>query len=294
MFGTREEFVLQKIYYPFANSVRRIKFFFKWKIKKNIQLNNAYRNINNGRRCFIVGNGPSLKTQDLSLLRDEYVFTVNEIMQSDVLYTSLQSNYHVLVDPCYFNKQGCEYLLPLIQKAHRIKKDTVFFVDYRAKQSFDTMYNFIEKRYFYSLLDILPQSKSKINLASATYHCQTVIQTAIYIALYMGFSEIYLLGCDMTGFLEYYEKTDHLKQEKFKHAYERNKEQEKMLSSLGYSNEFWLKAFGKMFEIYNSIKTNISNNYPGVKIINLTRGGALDVFERKEYEEVVSDIKRKT
>jgi hypothetical protein len=32
-----------------------------------------------GRRCFIIGNGPSLRKTDLSLLRDEYTFGLNRI-----------------------------------------------------------------------------------------------------------------------------------------------------------------------------------------------------------------------
>src|SRR6476659_3558999 len=37
----------------------------------------AFRNIHAGRRCFILGNGPSLNRTDLSLLKDEFTFCSN-------------------------------------------------------------------------------------------------------------------------------------------------------------------------------------------------------------------------
>lgn len=41
--------------------------------------NSAFRNIHNGERCFILGNGPSIKFVDFSQLENEYVFTVNQM-----------------------------------------------------------------------------------------------------------------------------------------------------------------------------------------------------------------------
>ena len=61
---------------------------FKWKmiflLKKitdskfriTINLNKKLENNHKGKRCFTVGNGPSLKKMDLSHLTNEIVFTV--------------------------------------------------------------------------------------------------------------------------------------------------------------------------------------------------------------------------
>ena len=43
-----------------------------------IQTNEKYRNIHDGERCFIIGNGPSLKNVNLSKLCNEYTITVNQ------------------------------------------------------------------------------------------------------------------------------------------------------------------------------------------------------------------------
>lgn len=39
----------------------------------------AYADRHRGQRCFIIGNGPSLKSMDLSVLRDEFTFGMNRI-----------------------------------------------------------------------------------------------------------------------------------------------------------------------------------------------------------------------
>jgi len=39
----------------------------------------ALKNIHQGERCFIIGNGPSLKDTDVSMLKDEFTFGMNRI-----------------------------------------------------------------------------------------------------------------------------------------------------------------------------------------------------------------------
>ena len=39
----------------------------------------ALKNKHKGKRCFVIGNGPSLNKMDLSLLKNEYTFGVNGV-----------------------------------------------------------------------------------------------------------------------------------------------------------------------------------------------------------------------
>ena len=39
----------------------------------------AYKDLHHGKRCFIIGNGPSLRELDLSKLRHEFTFGMNRI-----------------------------------------------------------------------------------------------------------------------------------------------------------------------------------------------------------------------
>ena len=41
----------------------------------------SYKNIHKGERCFIIGTGPSLKTEDLDKLKDEFTFSSHRIFE---------------------------------------------------------------------------------------------------------------------------------------------------------------------------------------------------------------------
>ena len=47
--------------------------------RESIQKLAALKGIHNGERCFVIGNGPSLKNMDLSLLKGEYTIGTNRI-----------------------------------------------------------------------------------------------------------------------------------------------------------------------------------------------------------------------
>ena len=61
------------------NLVVSIKFFFERTIlnkHRQLLINSELRNIYKGQRCFVLGNGPSLNSQKIELLKDEIVFMV--------------------------------------------------------------------------------------------------------------------------------------------------------------------------------------------------------------------------
>jgi len=65
-------YALQRIaVWPMAN-------FHPWRRESMRQLA-ALKDIHKGHRCFIIGNGPSLKDTDISKLKDEYTFGMNRI-----------------------------------------------------------------------------------------------------------------------------------------------------------------------------------------------------------------------
>lgn len=66
-------------------------------LSDNVQLKNKYK----GKRCFIIGNGPSVKKMDLQKLQGEYVFTVNQFTNSD-MYTEIKPSFHLWSDERFF------------------------------------------------------------------------------------------------------------------------------------------------------------------------------------------------
>ncbi|NQU09812.1 hypothetical protein HQ590_03405, partial [bacterium] len=57
----------------------------------------AYRNRHRGRRCFVLGNGPSLRTADLDRLQTEITFASNKIYLA-FDQTAWRPTYYTVVD----------------------------------------------------------------------------------------------------------------------------------------------------------------------------------------------------
>lgn len=140
-----------------------------------------------GKRCFVIGNGPSLTYSDLQKLHDEkeICFGVNRIYLA-YQYTDWRPDYYV----------ACDYFI--LKKDAKIIQEMCVdkFIRYQFKEiDFDKKENLYE----YGVLE--PDEKKlpfSDDIVEGTYTGRTVVYDAIQIAAYMGFSEIYLLGVDMT------------------------------------------------------------------------------------------------
>lgn len=90
-------------------------------LRKNVELKSIYNN----KRCFIIGNGPSINSQDLKLLKDEYTFVVNPFFEFKD-YEAVHPKFYCLIDPAYF--EGNEtFMKGYIEMEKRVHRDTVFF-----------------------------------------------------------------------------------------------------------------------------------------------------------------------
>ena len=171
-------------------------------LKENSKFQNKYK----GKRCFIVGNGPSLKMQDLSLLENEYVFTVNQAIRNEN-FVKMKSNFHFWADANFFiideNKPEDMELLGTMKSVSQGNENIeVFFPieqkDFVKKFGLDKSLNV---NYFSSALCMTEKYRKKIDFTKAIPMYGTVVQWCIIAAIYMGFSEIYLLGCDNTSLM---------------------------------------------------------------------------------------------
>ena len=71
---------------PISNTRYALQRAFQWPMaalhpwrRESIQRLAALKGVHQGERCFIIGNGPSLKNTDISKLKDEYSFGMNRI-----------------------------------------------------------------------------------------------------------------------------------------------------------------------------------------------------------------------
>ena len=181
-----------------------LKKHYKWKLY--LKENKKFKELHKGERCFILGNGPSLKTEDLKTLENEYVFSVNQISRHpDFEY--IKPTYHFWADANFFdideNKPEDLELLEIMKKVKTTDNSPFCFFPVQQR-------DFIEKyelekelkiAYFASGMLFPEGFNGKIDYTKFVPGFGTVVQWCVTMAIYMGFSEIYLLGCDNTSIL---------------------------------------------------------------------------------------------
>jgi hypothetical protein len=119
-----------------------------------------------------------------------------------------------------------------------------------------------EKGHFQS--DISKQIPSLIN----------VVLPGLFIARYMGFREIYLLGCDHDWLAQPIEIAP-------THFYKKDP----LYGGVHETYEGSSLNTAKLFRYYRLIK----KEFKDVKICNATPGGFLDVFERVDYNSIIKN-----
>lgn len=259
--------------------------------KNELLKNRDYKDLYKGKRCFILGNGPSLsKHKNLGMLANEVVFSVNQFYRSD-LFDVVKPNFHVMVDPLFFSLDAnnpVENDTLVRMQELKYKKDTRCIFPYTSK-------SFIEKSkisndqtiYIHSRYRMHNGYDRDIRMDKNLPLVQNVIHAAIYCAIYMGFKEIYLLGCDMTGILTSYIKEQTELNIEDEHVYEyTNEEKMRMLKVRNdNNNEIMLKSYGVTFGVFRNIYNYCKNR--GINIYNATIGGALDNIPRVVYEDIL-------
>lgn len=260
--------------------------------RRTFNYNKKFKDIHKGERCFIVGNGPSLKKLDLSKLKDEITFTVNNIMHDKYIYETVNSDYHVLIDPFYYTLDPeipeDKTIIELLKSINYPNKKPICITGYEGRNALHKygLDSSLDLIYTYQHKYLTKSFSGQIDLSKNIPSSQNVVQAAIFSAIYMGFKEIYLIGCDMTNIFLTYEANDNGDQAISKdfHAYKYTESE--MKTMLNYSskidNEYMLYDFAKTFSIFKSI-----NEYAfkrNIKIKNATIGGGLDVFSRIKYE----------
>lgn len=232
-----------------------------------------------GKRCFIIGNGPSVKTEDLSLLKDEIVFTVNDMYLYEQ-FTELNTDYHLLFDPLYF--QDIEDVVRRINDKCLTPPIIITSTSGKRNMKGSALPNHILCLESGFDIDYLSYVGLHID-GLLPYYC-TVIQYALSLAIEMGFNQIYLLGCDCTGIQNFIER----KQGESPKAYcfEMGQEDEQRVANATMmSSEHAFFEWYHIFKSYRLLNTVAQNR--GVQIVDLTGSGILDIFPKDRLAKVL-------
>lgn len=166
--------------------------------ESELSRNKIFEKNNNGnKRCFILGNGPSTREFDLGKLHDEVVFVVNDFFRYEDI-NKINPNYYVIMDPFYIYADS-KYLINIFNVS-KICPDIKFWFPINTKKEIDKIENMKHENVFYvsGSRDINTLGDYRIDLTKEIPSIQSVIHASIYMAVYMGFKEVYLLGCEET------------------------------------------------------------------------------------------------
>lgn len=225
----------------------------------------TYKNKYQGKRCFIIGTGPSLTVEDLELIKNEYCFGTNRIFEL-FRKTTWRPTFYVNQDHDLIKRH-----MKTISELNIEHK----FVPIEYKNDFDSNeMNFFVLRHQEFYPNAAPFSR---NIEKYLAQGFTVTYGAIQLAVYMGFSEIYLLGIDHNYAVTRDSKGNIIKTNNGKQGY-----------AVGMSDYMNMNNLPRIEETTISFETaeRLSHKY-NFRIYNCTRGGKLEAFERKLLENVI-------
>ncbi len=250
----------------------------------------------------LIGNGPSL-TKTVELYKDEITkndrIAANFFASSD-FYEQLQPNIYLFADPAFFDvpdnqKQSIATLFESLIKKTTWPLDLI--VPYAAKNA--QLLSSLKENSNIHIIYYLTNEQDTGNMSKyeawdKNYVCppyQNVMNVAIYLSLYWGYPETYLVGVDMSSLEDI--RIDQETNELFsidRHFYN-NKDiySDKNLfdDKRGRIRSDWklheyIYAFGRMFEYFYDLKQYA--DYKGLKVFNASEYSWINVFERKKLK----------
>jgi hypothetical protein len=224
--------------------------------RANLQRLETMKGRHRGERCFIIGNGPSLKKTDLSLLRDEFTFGLNRIY---LLFDQLgfSTSYYVSINR-----------LVLEQFAAEIEAN-VPCPKFTSWENRDLVSTIPEMHFFYRH----NRASFHRDMTGGVWGGATVTYVAMQIAFHMGFQKVILIGVD--------------------HSFAtKGKPHKTVVSEGGDPNHFDPKYFGKGIRwqlpdletsefAYGLARQSFEE--AGREIVDATVGGQLQVFAKVDY-----------
>lgn len=259
---------------------------------KRIRQNKNLKDSHKGERCFIFGNGPSLAKINFKNFENEFTFTMNQLTRNKNFH-DLKTNFHFWSDERFFHldssKPEDKELLDVILNVNEQNRKPAVFFDITAT-------SLIKQNNLDSLMDLHffdcdgarknKGVKQTIDVSRPIPNMPTTVFYAIWFAVYMGFSKIYLLGCDCSGFISTaFSKLETAEKSLYAYKISENekKRMEKIAKQTSLRNE--LQSYVHIFDYYKYMKEYC--NLRGVDLINCTSCGLLEELPKLSIDEIL-------
>ncbi len=222
----------------------------------------AYHNLHRGERCFLIGNGPSLRRMDLSPLREEFTIGLNRIY---LMFPELgfSTTYLVVVNDLVVEQCAADLRALALPK----------FVAWRSRRWLAG-----DPRTIFLDTDFTGPENFTTDLTGRVFEGFTVTYVALQLAFYMGFQQVILIGVDHNYAVQGAPNTT-------------------VVSQGDDPNHFTPGYFGKGFRwqlpdlegserAYRMAREAYEN--AGRSVVDATVGGKLTVFPKADYARLVT------
>lgn len=232
-----------------------------WKYRKwwaSAEQNSLLRNYRTSDICYVCGNGPSLKKVNLDQLDGDTIVMNDHWRIADKF--SSPPTFYLINDNTYAE----EALKERAEGVLNCHPNIPHVLSVSMGPAIDSKYNkFATNIFYYNNIGRTYKHSYRIDFTKCTYYTWNVVSAAIQLAIYLGYKEIRLLGCDYSLFATRYKK----------HVYDKE----------GAKEEFSSMLRDRLFKY--SITTHIHYEIAkyakehGVKIVNMTSETLLDAYD---------------
>ena len=227
----------------------------------------AYKGTHTGQRCFLIGNGPSLRADDLTKLHEagEVTFAFNRI------YNIFDQT---LWRPTFYISQDEKMLAGCADIVSKLKAQAKFIpIQLKWWNGID-----IPDAAYFNIVNQQTEDPQRFrfsdDIARCIYNSNTGMYTAAQIAAYMGFTEIYLIGVDHHFRISQNNQgeiiVDNTVKDYFTDKYNEDKD------------KLYIPNTERSTLTYIAMKQHCDAR--GIRVYNATRGGKLEVFERVDFD----------
>ncbi len=296
-------------------TVMGVKIKFKKKYR-NVNLTNIKTNnfgiSKNTTDVVILGNGPSLKDtfadkNDYDFIKNKDIFVVNSFVQSEHFF-ELKPRYLCLMDPIYWGGDNSSQNIKAhieadYEKLKNVSWNLFVFMPNAA----------LENNVFKGLLKTNPyikfiyintntkQTKDR-NLLYSLYKTnkampavQNVLVSCLYLAINIGYQNIFVYGADHSWHLSLIVNEDNIPCIIDKHCYDNNEisHYTPVYKDVGQTIPFKISELFKAYSIAHEQYEILEDysKYMGAKIHNLSKFSCIDAFERNFNRREQIDVK---
>lgn len=222
------------------------------------------KNSAKSKRCFVIATGPSLIMDDLELIKNEFSFGMNSVIKA-FDKTEWRPNLYMIQDEYVYEKLENEIFDVTKKNNFLVCVGGVIPIKFKTAENYlSYALHYLDHKMYHN--KSYGQYKFSDDCYNVIYDGYTVTFSVLQMACYMGFNEIYLLGCDCN----YNQSKSHFVD------YGHHDPKATIMGDKMITGHFEFKKFADSL---------------GIRVINCTRGGMLEVYPRMNLKDVVKEEK---